>query len=235
MRNEFILIISLFVLFSLTVLSGRFFGKGGLTGWIVTSTILANIEVIILVRAFGMEQTLGNILFASTSLATDIISEMYGQREAKKAVYIGVAASAAFLLISQSWVFYIPSPNDVAMPAFTAIFSNTPRVILASLIVYALAQRFDVWLYYKIWDFTTKRFGDKKPGLWLRNNGSTLLSQLLNTVLFSLGAFLGIYEGGTLFSIIMSTYVIYIFTSLLGTPFMYLARKLISGREVEKA
>lgn len=134
--------------------------------------------------------------------------------------------SIAFILLSQSWLLYTPSPNDWARSSIEAIFSNTPRVMLASLLVYAVTQRFDVWAYHKWWAFTTKKCGDSKKFLWLRNNGSTLISQLLNTVLFTMGAFYGMYNMETLISICASSYVIYVVTSLADTPFVYLARKM---------
>lgn len=85
---------------------------------------------------------------------------------------------------------------------------------------------FDVWLYHRWWAFTEKKYGDRRKYLWLRNNGSTLISQILNTILFTLFAFYGTYDGKTLLSIFTSSYVIYIFTSLLDTPALYLARQI---------
>ncbi len=226
MRNEYLLILSLVGIYSIVVLAYRVFGRSGLYCWTAFATIAANIEALILIDAFGMEQTLGNILFASTFLVTDILSETCGKRSAQKAVNIGIAASLCFIVISQLWLLYVPSPNDWASPAFHTIFSNTPRLVIASFLVFALTQRFDVWAYHKWWEFTKQRFGDSKKYLWLRNNGSTLISQLLNTVLFTFGAFLGMYDMKTLVSICISSYLIFIATSLLDTPFVYLARKV---------
>lgn len=225
--NELLLIGSLIVIFALVLLFFRLFGKTGLYCWTVFATITANIEVLIVVDAFGMEQTLGNILFASTFLVTDLLSEFYGKEASKKAVNIGIASSVAFILISQTWLHYIPSGSDFAMPHIQAIFSNTPRLMLTSFLVYAICQRFDVWAYHKWWAFTTKKYGDSDRFLWLRNNGSTLLSQLLNSLLFTFGAFAGVYELPTLISITWATYIIYIVTSLADTPVMYLARYLV--------
>lgn len=226
MSNELLLILSVVVIFSMTLLAYRFFGEYGLYCFTVLATISANIEVLIMVRAFGMDQTLGNVLFASTFLVTDILSEIYGKKSAQKAVNIGIAASVAFIVISQSWLLYTPNSEDFASPAIKTIFSNTPRLMISSFAVYAIAQRFDVWAYHKWWSFTTKICGDKDRYLWLRNNASTLVSQLLNTVLFTFGAFLGVYSFRTLVSIALSSYVIFIVTSLLDTPFVYLARKI---------
>ena len=155
---------------------------------------------------------------------TDILSELYGKKAAQTAVWLGIATSVAFIAISQSWLLYIPNENDFAMPSIRAVFSNTPRLMLVGIAVYVIVQLFDVWAYHKWWAFTNRKFGDKKKFLWLRNNGSTLISQLLNTVLFTWGAFLGTHNTATLISIAVSSYVIFIVTSLLDTPFIYLAR-----------
>lgn len=224
MRNEILLIVSLLITFSAVIILLRLFKEQGLYLWTVIATIAANIEVLIVVNAFGMEMTLGNILFASTFLVTDILSELYGKKAAQTAVWLGIATSVAFIAISQSWLLYIPNENDFAMPSIRAVFSNTPRLMLVGIAVYVIVQLFDVWAYHKWWAFTNRKFGDKKKFLWLRNNGSTLISQLLNTVLFTWGAFLGTHNTATLISIAVSSYVIFIVTSLLDTPFIYLAR-----------
>lgn len=178
-----------------------------------------------------MEQTLGNLLFASTFLVTDICSELYGKESAKKAVYMGIVTSIAFIVISQSWMLYTVSSADWAMPHIQAIFSNTPRVMLAGIIVYVIVQLFDVAAYHWWWALTKKLTGDSKKFLWIRNNGSTLISQLMNTVLFTWAAFYGTYEAPTLISIALSSYVIFIVTSVADTPFVYLARKIGSQTE----
>lgn len=226
MRNEILLIVSVFVIYSTVLLWYRILGAKGLIGFTVLATIGANIEVLILVDAFGLSQTLGNVLFAATFLITDILSETEGKKTANQAVTAGILTSATFIILSQSWLLYIPNSQDWAFPSMQKIFSTTPRMMFTGLIVYAITQRFDVWLYHKWWNYTEKRFGTKEGFLWLRNNGSTLISQLLNTLLFTAGAFYGTYEFKTLCSIALSSYVIFIFTSLLDTPFVYLARRM---------
>lgn len=231
--NELILLGSVLLVFGTVVLAWRLFGKAGLYAMTAVVTILSNIEVLILVNAFGMEQTLGNVLFAATFLITDILSENVGKKEANTAVFIGILASLFFVALTGSWLLYTPSENDWVMPAVRTIFSATPRTVLASMTVYAVSQLFDVWLYHKWWDFTAKKFRDRRRFLWLRNNCATMISQLLNTVLFTLAAFAGMegYDGKLLLSIMASSYVIYIFTSLLDTPAVYLARRIGDKRK----
>lgn len=224
--NEFFIILTLLISFGGTVLFFKLFGKSGLYAWIGITAVFANIEVTILVNAFGMEQTLGNTLFASSFLATDILSEIYGKKTADKGVIIGIFTTVLFIVLSSLWVHYIPSENDWAMTSVKTLFSNTPRILCASLAGYAISEILDVWLYHKWWNLTEKKSGDSKKFLWFRNNFSTLISQFVNIVLFNFIAFLGIYEFKNLITITAACYLIYVITSLLDTPFVYLARKI---------
>ena len=232
MHNEIILIVNLVCTYAAVVLFYRFLGRTGLYVWTVLATIAANIEVLILVDAFGMEMTLGNILFASTFLVTDILSETEGKKYANNAVKLGMLVSVVFICISQSWFLYAPNANDWAMAPIQSVFSLTPRLMLVSIAVYGIVQVFDVFMYHLIWKHTTRIFGDSRRGLWIRNNGSTMISQLLNTILFTFGAFYGVHSFETLINICVSTYVIYFVTSLLDTPAVYAARRLADKKKV---
>lgn len=224
--NELLLVLVLVVLYGGVILFYRLLGPSGLYGFTILATLLANIEVLILVQAFGMEMTLGNILFACTFLITDVLSENHGKKAANRSVLLGILGSVFFVVISQTWLLYEPSASDWASPSFQTLFANTPRLIMASLAVYAFTQAGDVWLYHRWWAFSEKRLGNKRGELWLRNNGSTLISQFLNALLYNLLAFAGMYSVETLVSIVVSTYVIYIVTSLLDTPVVYICRRI---------
>lgn len=231
--NEILLISTLLISFGGTILFLKIFGKGGLFAWIGICTVFANIEVTILVRAFGMEQTLGNTLFAATFLATDILSEVYGKKDATKGVLAGIFTSLSFIILSFFWVHYTPSENDWASGFVHGLFSNTPRMLISSLLAYVISEFVDVSLYHAWWNLTEKKTGSTKKMLWFRNNFSTLISQFVNIVIFNFGAFFGIYSVKELIAITASCYVIYIATSLLDTPFVYIARA-IAVREEKK-
>ncbi|MCI9468351.1 MAG: queuosine precursor transporter [Oscillospiraceae bacterium] len=235
MQNELLLLLSFVVIYGGALLAYRLFGTHGLYAVNALATVVANIEVLLVINAFGMEQTLGNVLFAVTFLITDILSENEGKKAARNAVFVGIFASVLFLLISQSWLLYRLADSDWAGDAFHTLFSNTPRMLFASLSVYAISQIFDVWLYHAWWKLTERKSGDKRRFLWLRNNGSTLVSQLVNTVLFNLIAFWGTYDTPTLVSIIAAGYVVYIVTSLLDTPAVYIARKMKENGKIPSA
>lgn len=220
-------------IFGATLLAYRIFGKAGLFMMTVIATIIANIECLILVDAFGIEQTLGNVFFAVTFLITDILSENESKKEADKAVFLGIFTSVFVIIITQSWFLYTPSENDWVMPSVEGIFSNTPRTMIASLVVYGISQIIDVRLYHWWWKVTEKLSGNKKSFLWIRNNGSTMISQLINTVCFTLGAFYGRYDAKTIVEIIISTYLIYFVCAICDTPVIYLARKMKQNGKIK--
>ncbi len=234
MLNETMLALSIPFFFGGLVAFFAMFGKIGLYAWTVICTIAANIEVLILVHAFGMDTTLGNVIFASSFLATDIMSEIYGKREANRCVAVGIAANVAFIAISQSWFLYVPAPLDTMATPIRTVFSNTPRVMLASLAAYAVSEAHDVWAYHTIWRLTEAKSGSTRRFLWLRNNGSTLVSQLINVISFNLLAFAGVFPWRTIAEILVFGYAIFIATSILDTPFLYLARA-IGPRKWERA
>lgn len=224
--NEFLLILQLLLFYGMVVLTYYLFHAKGLLCWTVMATVAANIEVLIQVDAFGMSMTLGNILFASTFIVTDILSEVRSKEYANKAVSMGVYTSFLFLIISQSWLLFQPNGIDFVIPSIRTIFSNTPRLMITSLVVYAIVQRFDVWLYHKIWHITKRACGSSNRYLWLRNNVATIVSQLLNTVLYNFGAFYGVFGITDIWQIIKSSLVIFIVTSLIDTPVVYICRAM---------
>lgn len=232
MTNELLLILSIFIIYGMVLLWFYLFGEKGLYGFIIFATMTANIEVMIFIKAFGLEQTLGNVLFGATFLATDILSELYGKEKSKKAVYTGLFTSICFIILSQSWLFYTPAFDDGIFSSFKVIFSNTPRIMISSLLVYLISQILDVFIYHKFWEYTTKKTGNKRKFLWLRNNGSTLISQLFNSFLFNFFAFFGVQDTKTLLMAFLSSYLIFIVTSLVDTPVIYIARYLYEKKKL---
>ncbi len=230
MSNEMLLIVSIFIYFGLLIVFYKLFSYIGLYIWVAIATILANIEVIMLIDAFGVEMTLGNVCFASIFLATDLLSEKYSKKHAKQAVIIGALTSIAFIVSSQVWLNFKPSTNDLSYASLVGVFDATPRVVIAGLVVYLIVQYIDIFIYHTIWTLTTK--GRKSTNyLWLRNNGSTIISQFFNAFLFTYFAFYNssIIPNEALLSVALATFTIYLFISLIDTPFLYFARNIKAG------
>ena len=198
----------------------RFFGRAGLLMAIVASLILCNIQVLKTVQLFGLTTTLGNVLYGSVFLATDMLSELYGKEQARRAVYLGFAALVAATCIMQFALVFAPDASDFADPHLQAIFGFLPRVAGASLAAYMVSQLHDVWAFHRLRQATGGRH------LWLRNNASTLVSQLLDSAVFCFLAFAGVFPWPVFWEILLTTYLMKSLVAVLDTPFLYFVRSL---------
>ena len=103
--NEILLLGSVILIYGTVLVAYRVFHKTGLYVMTAILTILANIEVLMMVDGFGMEQTLGNVMFAATYLVTDILSENESEKDAAKAVWLGGFSAAVVLLLPSTGCF----------------------------------------------------------------------------------------------------------------------------------
>lgn len=227
MPNELLFVLSVLVYLGSVLLLYRLFGKNGLFAFAIFGTLLGNIAVCKCVDLFGLSTTAGNVLYASTFLVTDILSEKYGKKEARNAVLYSFSVMLLWLLGTQLILLFTPNANDYVNESLVTVFGLVPRITIASLTGFICSQNIDVFLYHFIW----KKTGDGKSKLWLRNNGSTLISQAVDTVLFTFLAFWGTYPTGVFFSILITTYLFKAVVALVDTPFIYLARMIRPGGE----
>ena len=218
--NNLLLIISIIGVFSLMLIIKKFLGKEGLIGWMGIASILANLLLIKSVNLLGISATLGNVLFASNFLATDMLTENYGYKEAKKGVKFGIMAVAIFMIITQVALLYIPNSEDVAQESFELLFSFVPRISLASISMFALSNFVDIRLY----EYLRKKSDGKK--MWLRNNVCTIICNGGENFLFYLIAFLGVMDIQTIVSIALSATIIEVLIALCDTPFLYISKKV---------
>ncbi len=199
----------------------KFFGKTGLFAWIAFGTILANIQVTKTIEIFGLTATLGNVMYGTLFLVTDTLNEKYGIKDAKRAVFIGFFSMIALVVIMQMALAFMPHPEDFAQDSLSTIFSLMPRIALGSLTAYIISQMLDVHLFQRI-----KRVWKSDQTLYVRNIGSTLVSQLVDTLIFVPIAFLGIHSTEVLIGIFVTTYLIKILVALLDTPFVYMMKRI---------
>ena len=226
-RQELLWLITLLVDLGFTVVLYRLFGKDGLKVAIAVAIVLANLQGPKLVEIFGLQTSAGVIFYSSIFFATDLLSEKYGRHEAAKAVWMGFTVSVIVLVMMSLALLYQPStrPESEAFSrdihnAFSTIVDYSPRFIFGSLIAYLISQRFDVWAFHKIKSLTGPRW------LWLRNNGSTLVSQLFDTIIYSFVVWWGIV---TLPQALMLGAAKYLFKAIIAaidTVFIYWARNL---------
>ena len=225
MNNELLWLVMLLANFLLITLAYKLFGKWGLVMWIPISVIIANIQVIQTVELFGLVATLGNIVYATSFLVTDILSENYGKEEAKKAVWIGFFSLITMTILMNLALYFKPLAGDAfantTHDSLSTIFNLMPRIAIASLSAYLISQRHDVWAFH----FWKNRF-PKDAHLWLRNNLSTMVSQLLDSIVFTLIAFYGVFETKVLFEVFLTTYFLKFIVAAADTPFVYWSKRI---------
>lgn len=219
-----------------TVLLYRLFGKAGLQVAIATAILLANLQGPKLTVIFGFQTSMGVIFYSSIFFATDVLSENYGRKEASKAVLMGFVVSIIVLVMLSLGLLFQPSeriagdfPREVH-EAFETILNFTPRFVIGSLLAYLISQSFDVWVFHKI----KARTGESK--LWLRNNLSTMSSQVLDTVLYSLVVWWGTVDLQTALALGAVKYGFKVAIAFIDTAFIYWARatyreRLAAGAE----
>ncbi len=226
MPNEILLFVEIIIVFSMLVLAKKFFGKDGLFVWLGIAPIIANIQVLKCIDLFGISATLGNVLFSSVFLATDMLSEMYSKKDAKKGVAISAASVISFLIIMQLSLIFMPNEIDAAHNAMSEIFSLSLRVCLASVSMFVLANVIDV----KIYDVLKRKFKGRK--MWLRNNLCTMICNCAENFGFCFLAFYGVYSNADIISIAVNTCIIECIVAICDTPFLYLSKSAIMKEKI---
>ncbi|EGQ3599654.1 queuosine precursor transporter, partial [Staphylococcus pseudintermedius] len=216
MYNEWLGLGSFIVTFVLMVVMFRLFGKSGLYAWVAIGTIIANIQVLKTVDIFTISATLGNVMFASIYLATDILNDIYGRKVAKKAVWLGFSSTFIMIIVMQVSLAFQPSEVDMAQDAMKAIFDVVPRIAFASITAYIIGQHIDVLVFNMI-----KKVFRSDRTFFIRAYGSTTLSSIVDTALFVMIAFYGSLPNGVVLEIFITTYLLKLLTTVLNVPFGY--------------
>lgn len=224
-NQEALWLATLFADLGFTVILYRLFGKAGLQVAIATAILLANLQGPKLTVIFGFQTSLGVIFYSSIFFATDVLSENFGKEEANKAVRMGFVVSVIVVVMLSLALLYQPSTRSETASmsrdihdAFATIVNFTPRFVAGSLLAYYVSQTFDVWAFHKIRQVTGERW------LWLRNNLSTMSSQIIDTLVYSLVAWWGIVELETALALGAVKYGFKVAIALIDTAFMYWAR-----------
>jgi hypothetical protein len=220
MTNELLWFGLMILCYLAVLLIYKLFGRKGLFAWVAMSIILANIQVMKTIQIFGLVTAEGNIVYSSIFFVSDILNEVYGKKEARKAVYVGFFVLVMTTVIMQVTLMFIPDSSDTMAPHLAAIFGFMPRIALASLAAYICSQMYDVWMYA----FMKKYHGRKL--LWLRSNVSVIFSQLIDNTMFTLIAFYGIFSWDIIIQIYVTSLILKIIVSFVDTPFLYLARNI---------
>ena len=212
---------------SLAIFLYRFFGKYGLYCAVTLGIVLGNLqggkvsEFTILGMQFNV--SMGAILYSGIYFATDLLNEKFGKDEANRAVMLGFVANIAVMLTLVLSTKFLPSKLTGSAAevheAISVLAFYSPIFIVGSLTAYILSQRFDVWFFHYLKNLTN---GKK---LWLRNNLSTMASQLIDTLIYQFTWVLATDLSFTqAFAISLAKYVLKVFIELIDTVFIYWVR-----------
>ena len=192
------------------VLSGIFIAS------LVTCNLIANKFVTVDLGFKVFIVSAGILPYPLTFLVTDLISELYGQRKANLVVFSGFIASLFVLLFLWLGGQFNSIPDSLVNDEiYNSVFQNAWRLIAASMIAYLFAQFVDV----RIFHFWKKLTSGKH--LWLRNNGSTIASQLVDTTLVICILFVGVWNTDQILSAIIDGWIFKMLMALLDTPIIY--------------
>ncbi len=187
-------------------------------GIFATLTVVANIIASKLVTVGDIIVPAGVIVYSATFLITDVLEEIYGKEYGKKAVVTGFFANILAMLAIVTALLWKPAPISIEIAKdFEKVFGLTPRIVVASMVAYLLSLTHDVYAFH-FWKEKTKG-----KHLWLRNNASTIVSQLIDTCTFITLSFYGVVPNDMLIKMITGQYIIKVLIALLDTPFMYIA------------
>lgn len=200
-------------------------------GIYITSLIAANtLGMKIMPFLFDSHLSVGVFMFPVVFLMTDVVGEVYGKKVAKFFVLAGIVSTLlwiaySFLSLAMPWA----NAEHWAHGSYETIFGLTLRIAIASVIAFAIAEYQDVLSFF----FFKAKLGEKF--FWLRSTLSNLWSQLLDTVLFMVIAFYGVYDNDTLLVLIITWWLYKVAMGFFYTPLAYLGVKFLKEKDAGTA
>jgi queuosine precursor transporter len=199
-------------------------GKMGLTVLVCLLTVVANIFVVKQISLFGLSVTCSDVYIVGGLLALNLLQEFFGKESALKAVRISFMAATFFVAMVEMHLWYVPNAADVTQSAFLQIFSATPRIVAASLAVFFLVQQMDLRVFAWLQNKWGRRYLPFRVGV------SLLLSQIVDTVLFS---FLGLYGiVASVMAVIVVSLPVKFLSIACSAPFTAFCRRFVKIKDV---
>jgi uncharacterized integral membrane protein (TIGR00697 family) len=196
-----------------------------ITGLFVAVLLISNIASTKIVQIWKFTFDGGTILFPLSYIFGDILTEVYGFRTGRRVIWIGFF-SALLMSVTFGLVGLIkPAPGWEYQQAWMQILGQTPRIVAASLIAYFAGEFSNSIVLAKMKILTKGKF------LWTRTIGSTLAGEGIDTALFVLIAFSGLYNWKTVGLIVASNYIFKVGMEVILTPATYGIVKFLKKRE----
>lgn len=191
----------------------------------VTSLITANTVAVSVMEIGPFAADAGTLTFPIAYIVSDVLTEVYGFRIARRVIWLGflcnLLAVGVYQLAQQ-----FPTANEPAFDtAFQMVFENTPRILLASMAAYLVGSftNASIMSRMKVWS--------QGKHLWARTIGSTIAGQGLDTVVFVLIAFSGVFPADVVWTMIYTNWILKIGIEVLATPLTYQVVSLFKRKE----
>lgn len=220
MINELIFLLHA-AFIGLTALGALALGRSALVAFICLQCILANLFVLKQTTLFGLNATCTDAFTIGATIGLNLLQEYFGKAITRKTIAINFFLLVFYAVISQIHLWYLPSAFDTTQHHFSALLGFMPRIAIASLTVFLIAQTVDYYLYgwlKKVW---TSRL------LVLRNYVSISFSQLVDTILFSFLGLYGIIDN--IWEIILISYSVKLAAILVATPFVVASKSIFKS------
>lgn len=185
-------------------------GQGALFAWVAIQALVANLFVLKQITLFGFNVTASDAFAIGSLLGLNFLQEYFGKEEAQKATWVCFYFMLFFAVVSQLHLLYQPSPHDTSQLAFSTLLSPSPRLFLASMGVFFIVQRIDI----RFFSFLKSTF--PSASFAVRSAVALILSQFLDTVLFSFAGLYGMVASIT--DIILISYAVKLAVIFCVTP-----------------
>lgn len=216
--NEILFFIHVFIVIAFALIALRM-GQSSLISLFVFQGVLANVFVMKQISLFGFCVTCSDVFMIGSIISLNFLQEFFGKESAKSAIRISLLSQIFFVVMAQMHLLYTPSYSDLTHSAFQTIFSSTMRIVFASIATFYVVQQWDVFFY----SFLSR----KMTSLSLKMALSMLVSQLLDTLLFS---FLGLYGLiDSIWSVITLSFFIKSILIFVSAPLTALSKKWVKN------
>ncbi len=234
---ELVSLLSLICCYAIIILMVKIFKAPGLFIYNAVSVIACNLQVLKAAEFIGYAEpvALGTIIYSSSFLASDALTELYGAKEARKSVGLSFAASIIMLIMMIFTLGHKPLDIGVlsehrhfneAHEALNLIFTPNLAIIIASLAAYAASQLSDIYIFSKLKQFTSGKY------LWLRIFLSISIAAMIDSILFNMLAWkifspYPVSWHSLLFTYIIGAYILQLLVAALNIPALYLLLKIV--------
>jgi uncharacterized integral membrane protein (TIGR00697 family) len=220
--NE-LLFVSLILLAFAAVLFASRWGHHGLVAAAIFFTLTANVYFVKITEVFGLVASIAAPLYAGIFVATKVVAERFGPREAYRTALLGYLGLVVMVLAGFIVTSAKPAVDIETSQALDRVFRFVPRIVLGAFAAYALSQPLNVMLFSLIGKLTHGKH------LWLRNVVSTTIAQGIDTVVFVGIGFYGRMD--SIWEFVLVYWLLKVLIAALDTPVVYYALKIIEAKE----